>query len=296
MTDRVLDLSERPASLSVRNSLLLVRFEGEGQLTVPLAELAVVVASHPQIRYTQAVLAGLAAAGSVFVACDEKHMPAAMLLPLKTHSLQTERFAEQAQLPRPKRKRLWQQIVRAKILSQARVLAERTGNEYGLPLLASRVRSGDPANCEAQAARIYWPRLFSDRAFRRSDAESGANACLNYAYAVLRAVVARALCAAGLHPSLPLHHHNRYDPFCLADDLMEPYRPLVDRMVVQLWDDRQHEPHLDKEAKKALLEGLLGRFNAAGESRMLFDWVARAAFSLAAVIEGQKAKLEIAPL
>lgn len=295
MTDRILDLSERPASLSVRNSLLVIRFGEEEPVTVPLCELAVVITSHPQISYTHAVLSGLAGAGAAFIACDEKHMPAAMLLPLVTHSLQTERFATQAKVPLPTRKRMWQQIVREKLLAQARFLTERTGNDRGLAMMATRVRSGDPQNLEAQAARIYWQALFGDIHFRR-DPESGEslNPCLNYGYAILRAIVARALCAAGLHPSLGIHHHNRYNTFCLADDFMEPFRPVVDRAVAHLKDERGEEVSLDRESKRRILETILLRYTVDEESRTLFDWLSRAAFSLAAaIIEQKHQKLEL---
>lgn len=285
MTDRVLDLSERPASLSVRNSLLSIRFGQEEPITIPLSDLAVVIVSHPQVSYTHAVLSGLAMAGAMFVTCDEKHLPVSMLLPLVTHSLQTERFAAQASLPLPVRKRLWQQIARAKILSQARLLEQRTDTDGGLAGLASQVRSGDPANLEARAARIYWQKVFGEIEFRRDRELDGLNACLNYGYAVLRAIVARAICGAGMHPSLSLHHHNRYDAFCLADDLMEPFRPVVDRVVAGLRDERGADVPLDRDAKKRILETLLGRFEAEGESRTLFDWLGRMADSLASAIE-----------
>src|SRR5487761_636672 len=257
MTDRVLDLSDRPASLSVRNSLLWIRFGQEEPITIPLSDLAVVIVSHPQVSYTHAVLSGLAQAGAMFVTCDEKHLPVSMLLPLVTHSLQTERFAAQAGLALPVRKRIWQQIARAKIQAQARVLKERTGEESGLRALASQVRSGDPANLEARAARVYWQKIFGEIEFRRDREQDGLNACLNYGYAVLRAMVARAICGAGLHPSLSLHHHNRYDAFCLADDLMEPFRPVVDRVVALLRDERGPDVPLDRDAKKRILETLL---------------------------------------
>ncbi len=323
MNDRVLDFSEQPAFLSVRNRLLVVRLrpvasvpqsgiacgahgspgrdagaaeESETGLrsertkdpnehTIPLEDIAVVIASHPQISYTQAVLAGLAAAGGIFVACNEKHLPIAMLMPLESHSTQTERFARQAEMPLPLKKRLWQQIVRAKLRAQARLLEERTGQDWGLSMLLSRVRSGDPRNLEAHAARIYWKALFQGDQFRRDFEAEGVNACLNYGYAVLRAIVARALCGAGLHPGLGLHHHNRYNPFCLADDLMEPFRPVVDRVVRRLTDARGSGVPLDKESKKVLLEGLLARFTYENESRTLFDWMGRSAASLVASVE-----------
>jgi CRISPR-associated protein Cas1 len=323
MTERILDISDRPAHLSVRNSLLVVRFASSSpvsppaaktgdediaapesewrhrgaakdETTVPLSDIAALIVSHPQVSYTQAVLAGLAAAGATFIACDEKHLPAAMLLPLVTHSTQTERFAAQAQLSLPMRKRLWQEIVRTKILAQARLLEERTGRDWGLGPLASRVRSGDAGNSESQAARVYWRALFGD--FRRDPEGEGVNSCLNYGYAVVRAVVARALCGAGLHPSFGVHHHNRYDAFCLADDLMEPFRPLVDRVVARLSDDAARsgaEVMLDKESKRALLEGVLARYVAEGESRTLFDWASRAVASLVAVIERREEKFQL---
>jgi hypothetical protein len=178
----------------------------------------------------------------MFIVSNEKHLPAAMLLPLSTHSTQTERFARQAAVSLPTRKRAWQQIVQAKLRAQARLLEETTGADQGLHVMAGRVRSGDPDNLEAQAARVYWPALFgkeaSGEAFRRDPEGEGINVHLNYGYAVLRAIVARALCASGLHPSLGVHHHNRYDTFCLADDLMEPFRPLVDRVVAGLRHSR----------------------------------------------------------
>ena len=297
MTDRILDISDRPARLTASGGLLVIDFgkpwgassRGEagtaasGQKphhpptpssaeegarlardpesglrardtqtqTIPFADIAVLVTSHPQICFTQAVLAGLAAAGGMLIVSNEKHLPAAMLLPLSTHSTQTERFARQAAVSLPTRKRAWQQIVQAKLRAQARLLEETTGGDAGLRLMAGKVRSGDPDNLEAQAARIYWQALFGKGAlgepFRRDPEGEGINVHLNYGYAVLRAIVARALCAAGLHPSLGVHHHNRYDTFCLADDLMEPFRPLVDRVVARL--RRSSLPSSDEEGE-----------------------------------------------
>ena len=293
MTDRIIDLSERPAYLSVRNSVLNIRFGEEEPVTVPLSDLAVVIASHPQITFSHAVLSGIAMAGGVFISCDEKHLPVAMLLPLVTHSLQAEKFAAQASAPLPTQKRLWQQIVKAKLQAQARLLEERTGNHFGLPMMVPKVRSGDPENVEAHAAQIYWKRLFGDPPFRRDRDAEDLNRHLNYGYAVLRAVTARAVCAAGLHPSLGIHHHNRYDAFCLADDIMEPFRPVVDRVVAKLRDAHGPEVPLDKDSKRALLEGLLARFTDGDESRTLFDWIGLTAFSLAAVIENKGETLNI---
>ena len=289
MTDRVLDLAERPASLRVSNSQLSVRFGKDEPITIPLSDLAVVIVSHPQVSFTHAVLSGLATAGAIFVTCDEKHLPVSMLLPLVSHSLQTERFAAQAALALPVRKRIWQQIARAKILAQARLLTERTGEDGGLGGLAGKVRSGDPSNLEARAARIYWQKIFGDTEFRRDREKEGLNACLNYGYAVLRAMVARAICGAGLHPSLSVHHHNRYDSFCLADDLMEPFRPVVDRVAARLREEHGAAVPLGRETKRVLLESLIARFEWKDESRTLFDWLGQSANSLAAAIEAGEA-------
>ena len=207
--------------------------------TIPFADIAVLVTSHPQISFTQAVLAGLAAAGGMFIVSNEKHLPAAMLLPLSTHSTQTERFARQAAFRCPRASAPGSRLCRPNFAPRGGCWRKWPATMQGSRLMAGRVRSGDPDNLEAQAARIYWQALFGRRRsgrqiFRRDPEGEGLNLWLNYGYAVLRAIVARALCASGLHPSLGVHHHNRYDTFCLADDLMEPFRPLVDRVVARL--------------------------------------------------------------
>ena len=291
MTNRILDIAESPARLHVKTGLLVIDREDAGPLTVPLADLAALVVSHPRVSFTQAVLSGIAETGGSVVICDSKHMPAAMLLPLAGNSTQAERFAMQANATMPVRKRLWKQIVQAKLRAQARVLTALRGEDAGIRDLVSKVRSGDPTNVEAQAARRYWRALFEDEAFRRNVDADDQNRFLNYGYAVLRAIVARALVAAGLHPCLGLHHHNRYDAFCLADDFMEPYRPLVDRAVVRLCQRRGPESPLDREGKAALIRALTGRFALDGEQRTLFDILTRTGTSLLRVFGGQSKKL-----
>lgn len=285
MIERIIDISDEPARLRVRGGLLVIEHPDADEATVPLAEIAALVVSNPRVRYSQAVLAGLAKNGSVMVACDERHMPVAMLLPLDAHYVQAERFALQADASKPFKKRIWQQIVRSKIRAQAAVLQELRGHDGDLSALVDKVRSGDPHNVEARAARRYWPMLFDDPDFRRDHESEDHNRHLNYGYAVLRAAVARALCACGLHPSLGLHHHNRYDAFCLADDLMEPFRPLVDRAVAMLVEQLGPGLSLDRDAKGSLLEALTGRVELRGESRALFDVLARTAHSLASAYE-----------
>jgi CRISPR-associated protein Cas1 len=220
-----------------------------------------------------------------------------MTLPLQNNSLQTERLAGQIDLGLPARKRLWQQIVRAKIRSQATLLRDLHGSDGGLTATAARVRSGDTENIEAQAARRYWGLLFANSSFRRGSdpCESGPdqNRHLDYGYTVLRAAVARAVCAAGLHPSLGLRHHNRYDAFCLAADLMEPFRPLIDRRVVQWLADHAANGPFDSAAKRWLIRGVTMRYWFEREERTLSDILFRAANSLAAVLSGTRDRLDL---
>lgn len=300
MRNRIVEIAEAPARLRIEHRQLVIDAApaDDDSATkppphrVPLDDLAVLVVAHPQVSYTQAVLTELVSAGGTFVTCDRARLPVGLLLPLDAHSIQTVRFRRQLDLPRPRQKRLWQQIVQAKIVMQARVLAERTGDDGGLLPLVPLVRSGDPANVEARAARRYWQRLFGQD-FRRDRHAEDHNALLNYGYAVMRAAVARAVVAAGLHPSLGVHHHNRYNSYCLADDLMEPYRPIVDRAVAAVVDEFDEVPQLDKLTRGRLLKSLTCGVLIGGEQRTLFDALARTASSLANVITGEADRLEL---
>jgi len=293
MTDRILDFSEKPARLNVRLKQLVVKRREMPDVSMPLAELAVLIVSHPQVSYTQAVLAGLAEAGGAFVACNRRHLPVGMFLPLVAHHAQTQRFAAQARVALPVRKRLWRQLVQAKINAQAETLEALHGTDAGLRALVAQVRSGDPANVEARAARRYWPVLFADADFRRHREDEDQNLLLNYGYSVLRAIVARAICGAGLHPSLGIHHHNRYDAYCLADDLMEPFRPTVDRAVAQYVATHEEFSEIESAAKQQIIGRLTARYLIGGRQRTLFDVVARLACSLADVFLGNADKLQL---
>lgn len=287
MLERILDIAEAGAFIKVqREQLLIERQDAEAQ-RMPLEEVAALVVSHPAVTYTQAVLAGLMRHGGVFIACDGRRLPAGMMLPLVGHHLQQERIRIQLEAGKPVRKRAWQQIVRAKIRAQARLLHARTGEDCGLSAMAQRVRSGDPENLEAQAARRYWPALFSGVQFRRDPDGEGVNVWLNYGYAVLRGLVARAVVATGLHPSLGLQHHNRYDPYCLADDLMEPYRPLIDGAVVALGAPGGREVELTPAVKQALMAPLFTRQVVLGQERSLFEVLGLSAYSLQRMFQGE---------
>jgi CRISPR-associated protein Cas1 len=291
--ERILDISDCPARLCVRYRQLVIQPENGPEVTTPISELAVLVLSQPQVSLTQAVVSGLAENGGSVVFMDDKHLPCAMTLPLQVHSTQTERFAAQIRAPLPVKKRLWQQLVRTKIRAQGKLLKELHGSDGGLLAMAERVRSGDSGSLESQAARRYWPLLFNNAHFRRGSEGPDQNAHLNYGYAILRATVSRALCSVGLHPSFGVRHHNRYDPFCLANDVMEPFRPVIDR-AVYLWI-QEHDPSapVDKQAKAALLAPFLARYEIEGESRTLFDTLARVASDLAAAFLRQGEDLRI---
>lgn len=286
MPDRILELAETAASLRIDNGLLVVGRRGQPEASFPPDDLAVLVVAHPEVTYTQAVVASLAAAGGVLVHCDRARLPVALTLPLTGHHVQGERMRQQAAISLPTSKRLWKQVVQAKIAGQQAVLEQLGRGPALLEGYRTRVRSGDPENVEAQAARRYWGLLFADPAFRRDHDGGAQNAALNYGYAVLRAVVARAVCAAGLHPGLGLHHHNRYDPHALASDLMEVLRPLVDLLVARDPTPSPPGDDLNQDQRRYLLQGLLGRVVMEGERRTLFDASARMATSLVKVVQG----------
>lgn len=290
MTDRVLDFSEEPARLCVRIDNLCIEREGQPDRMIPMAEIGVLVVSHPRVSYTHSVLALLAAKGGAFVTCDERRLPVAMLLPLQANVTQTERMIAQAAVSEPVRKRLWKRIVRAKLKAQARCLDACKLDGQPVLALLSEVKSGDPGNVEATAARRYWAAL-SGRLlptdFRRDADSDWPNALFNYGYAVMRAIVARALCGAGLHPSLGLHHHNKYNPFCLADDLMEPLRPIVDKAVLGFVVANPDTSEVTKQARAYVIDRLMQRYVNLGEARTLFDLAHRAASRLAAVYMGE---------
>lgn len=296
MSDRILEIAN-PARLSVKDSQLVIEREGLLPFITPVSGINTLLLAHPQVALTEAVISRLAEAGAIVVTIDSRYLPVAITLPLQIHSIQTERLAAQVELATPARKRIWQQIVRAKIRAQGALLKELHGSDSGFTAMAARVRSGDPDNLEAQSARRYWGLLFADSTFRRgadpNETGPDQNRHLDYGYTVLRATVARAVCAAGLHPSLGLRHHNRYDPFCLAADLMEPFRPLIDRRVVTWIACHPASDPLDSAAKKWLIEAVTMRYWIEREQRTLSDILFRAASSLAAVIASTRDKLDL---
>ena len=251
------------------------------------------VVAHPQVTYTQAVLSGLAEAGGVFVACDGRNLPVGMMLPLAAHTTQAERFAAQAPRRCPcasgfgGRSSARRSRPRPRSWSSCAARTSDSRRWWAASTRATRAtsRRGPPA--------AIGRRVFADLDFRRHRENEDQNILLNYGYAVLRAIVARAICAAGLHPSLGIHHHNRYNAFCLADDLMEPYRPTVDRAVAEYMSTHDEPYNLESAAKQHIIGELTGRYDVDGEQRTLFDTAARMAASLAEVFLGNAEELEL---
>lgn len=239
-----------PAYLSLRNSQLVIKmpevekcdnlpesFKRQTEVTKPIEDIGVVVLDNKQITITSGVMEALLENNCAVITCDSRSMPVGLMLPLYGNTTQSERFRHQIDASLPLKKQLWQQTVQCKINNQASVLhALRDEEVRCMRAWAKDVRSGDAENMEGRAAAFYWKYLFGQHidGFTRDRDGVPPNNLLNYGYAILRAVVARALVTSGLLPTLGIHHHNRYNAYCLADDIMEPYRPYVDELVYNL--------------------------------------------------------------
>ncbi|MCC6580043.1 MAG: type II CRISPR-associated endonuclease Cas1 [Phycisphaeraceae bacterium] len=276
MIKRIIEISREPAHLSVRLDQLVVQPIDKDRAeakTIPCEDIGFVLIDHPQVTITLPALATLADYGAVVVVCGKNHLPSGLLLPMSEHTEVVWRFADQIDAGKPLVKKLWQQVIVAKIRAQAGNLEAGSPTRRLLEEMARQVRSDDAGNSEAQAAKVYWsawlvpgstPPLASsvtaeqgipcDQDFRRDpDALDPLNALLNYGYAVLRAAVARAIVSAGLFPAMGIHHCHRANHFALADDLMEPMRPMVDAVVRQLHRTGRHTEGLTQLNKAALL-------------------------------------------
>ena len=297
MIKKVIEISEHPAHLSVRMDQLHIRRhtgsdDPPGDVSVPCEDVGVVVIDHMQTTYTLQALGKLVEAGAAVVLCGRNHMPAGMLLPFSEHTQVVWRLHDQVAATKPLKKNLWKQIVVAKIRAQARNLPADAPARRKLLALARQVRSGDPTNVEAQAARVYWHHwLGPDVRFRRRAEDAGVNAFLNYGYAVVRAAVARALVSAGLFPALGIHHANRANAFCLADDLVEPLRPLVDARARRLFHNGQTD--LGRPAKAELLGVLHQTVRVTDQTGPLLVALHRMGASLARCLRRQDKKLLI---
>ncbi|MDR0661217.1 MAG: type II CRISPR-associated endonuclease Cas1 [Prevotellaceae bacterium] len=258
-----------PAYLSTRNEQLVIKlpevekdndlpdnFKKNSERLFPIEDLGVVVLDHKQITLTHGLVEKLLENNTALITCDSHRMPIGLMLPLCGNKTQSERFNNQITASDPLKKNLWQQTIKAKIQNQAAILKKhRSCNTRNMEYWAGEVRSGDPDNYEARSAAYYWSELFPQIPdFTRERTGIPPNNLLNYGYAILRSVIARALVGSGLLPTLGIHHHNRYNAYCLADDIMEPYRPYVDELVVSIMDNGEDYAELTTPLKSKFLQ------------------------------------------
>lgn len=293
MVGRIVEVADDRRHLHLHRGFMVVQdTEGErkelGQ--VPLDDIAAVIANAHGLSYTNNLLVALSERGAPFVLCAANHNAVGMLLPIEGNFEQSRRIEAQIAASLPTNKRLWATVVRSKLEQQAAALEATGAPTAPLSALISKVKSGDPENIEAQGAQRYWRLLFGDT-FRRDQDGGGLNGMLNYGYTVLRASTARSVIAAGLHPSIGLHHSNDNNAMRLVDDLMEPFRPIVDLKVWLL--RRNGEGEVTPETKRALVRTLYDDMQTDAGATPLMVCAQKLATSLAQVYLGQRDKLDL---
>lgn len=260
MIKRTLHFSN-PAYLSLKDRQLQIDLphlktlgEKESKKQVPIEDIGIILLDHQQITITHGCIAALLEKNAAIITCNHSHLPTGMLLPFDGHNTQSETFRYQIEATQPLKKQLWQQTIQAKILNQAAVLAQRGIAHDNMLHWVKQVKSGDPENYEGRAAAYYWKNVFPKKIeFFRGREGDPPNNLLNYGYAILRAIVARGLVCSGLLPTLGIHHRNKYNAYCLADDIMEPYRPYVDEIVLGIIDRGENFLELGTAIKTQLL-------------------------------------------
>jgi len=291
MIKRTLHFSN-PAHLSTSKQQLVVELKDEFRTskTIPIEDLGMVILEHPHITLTVNLLELLAENQVAVITCNSKYMPTGLFLTMEGNSEQTKRMSTQFEASAPLKKQLWQQTIKAKIHNQARVLERLNLGSTRLDNLKEKVLSGDSKNCESQAAAFYWKQIYGGKFVRSRDPETP-NAQLNFGYAILRSIVARALTASGMFPSIGIHHKNKYNAFCLADDIMEPYRPYVDWIVMHLPNIQETTEGLSREQKIELLK--LAQIDVVinGLKRPLFHAVSTTTASLYKCFSGEQRKI-----
>lgn len=233
-----------PAYLSVKNKQLHIRKPSEDKkeeivATIPIEDIGILIADHMQVTFTHTVITSLQENNAVIIWCGTNHMPISMSLPIMANHTYSEKVRFQIQASEPLKKQLWKQTIVSKIENQANLLKSLGFKTLLIDKMIPRVNSGDPENYEGQAAAIYWNHLLNDHNVTRGRYEGGPNHLFNYGYAILRAVIARNLVGSGCLPVLGIHHSNKYNPYCLADDIMEPYRPIVDKYIIEYLDQKE---------------------------------------------------------
>ncbi len=245
-----------PAYLSTKNEQILISYPDKEQetKTVPIEDIGVIVLENQQITITNGLLEKLINNNVAVINCDKTHMPIGLLMPLNGHTEQSERFKNQINASAPLKKNLWQQTIAAKITNQAGLLKEKSIPCRKMEIWAKEVTSGDALNHESRAAVFYWANLFGTSDFNRNPEGKAPNNLLNYGYAILRGITARAIVSSGMLPTMGIFHRNKYNAYCLADDIMEPYRPYVDLIVTHIIETEDNIDELTIEIKKQLLD------------------------------------------
>jgi CRISPR-associated protein Cas1 len=290
MTKQVVYIG-KPAHLYLEYGQLIVLVKETNEETVfPIEDLGAIEIDHPQTTITAACLQKMMELQVSVMISDDKHMPSGLMLPMVGHTLQQKHGRAQVEASKPVHKQIWQQTVSAKITNQARVL-EMVGKPYKeLDNMAKSVRSGDSENLEGQAAKVYWPALMG-KDFRREREGEFPNALFNYAYSIVRSMTARALVSAGLHPGLGVFHSNQYNPFALADDIMEPFRPIADVWVMRRYRESPEARELNIGDKRHFWYLPEVPVRSEGEQKRMMTSISRAATSLARFYLGETKNL-----
>ena len=280
MIERIIEIAEQSAYLCLNNNLLTIRLCNSKTVTIPVGEVQCLILANPAVTITGALLATLAENGAIVVISGKDRLPVSMQLPIRGNYIQNERFRSQIEAKLPLKKRLWQTIIQEKIRQQGMLLQKLHGHDYGLLELAKNVRSGDTGNLESRAAVIYWKNFWKSNFTRNRDASDN-NLLLNYGYAILRAITARACCATGLHPTIGINHHNRYNAYCLADDIMEPFRPIIDEAVYNLNPNNIIIDELSQDMRRHLINAIQGKINTSKGTWKISDMILQSAQQIA---------------
>ncbi len=282
-----------PAYISKRDMQLVIKLLNENEeRTIPIEDIGVVVLDNQQITISHGALMELTRNNAAVITCNETHHPTGLLMPLDGHSEQSERFRAQIDASAPLKKQLWQQTIEAKIYNQHAVLNKLGVHTDNMLYWSKNVKSGDTENHEGRAAAYYWANIFPpEMDFRRERNGEPPNNLLNYGYAILRAIVARALVSSGLLPTLGIHHRNKYNAYCLADDIMEPYRPYVDKVVLEIIQSGDDITELTTDLKRKMLIIPKLDVHLDGETSPLLVGMSRTTASLARCFEGQSRKI-----
>lgn len=283
-----------PCVLRKKDIQMIVEFhenEAKPPAIIPIEDIGLIVLDNQQIMISQALIMALNENNAAIISCDTSHLPYGLTLPMFSNHAFTEKLRTQIDASVPLMKNLWQQTIVAKINNQTVLLKKNNANIGRMEYYSRNVKSGDPENVEGRAAAYYWDTLFGAGNFKRQRYGVPPNNLLNYGYAVLRAVIARSLVASGLLTALGIHHRNKYNPYCLADDIMEPYRPFVDELVLGINDEMSDSEELTPQIKRKLLEIPVIDVEIEGKSSPLMVGVQRTTSSLTSCFEGTTRKL-----